>query len=142
MHSVTKEILVYTAKVAIFFVLAIAAANLMLPDHKELAYKVKNAAKDEKTRVLLLSFVQNPAALQKASEIDEANNRLDSAIMEMELALGLLEMNNASTTLIEKYRTRLNQLANKKQKAEAEGTPRSKTEMTTPTGKSVKRWGE
>lgn len=100
----------FAIRTVIVFVLIIAALNIVLPDFSAVAYSVRKAAKDEKTRTLLLSFIENPAALYRASEIDEKNGKLASAVMEMELAIGLLEMHNANQQVINRYTLRLNKL--------------------------------
>jgi hypothetical protein len=61
-----------------------------------------------------LSFVQNPEALYMISEMRESDNRIDLAIREMRLAIGLLEMHNADAVIIKRYRDRLSQLSTKK----------------------------
>lgn len=62
-------------------------------------------------RIFILSFVQNPEGLYMASEIWEGEKRYDFAIREMRLAIGLLEMHNADTAVIKRYRDRLNTLS-------------------------------
>lgn len=102
----------FIIKAAVILMIAIALSNLIIPDFSEIKYQIKKATKDEKTRILLTSFIQNPAALYLAAEIDEKNNRVASAIMEMELAIGLLQIHNANPTLIEKYEKRLAEMRN------------------------------
>jgi hypothetical protein len=65
-------------------------------------------------RLVALSFVQNPEALYMISEMRESDNRIDLAIREMRLAIGLLEMHNADAATLKRYRDRLNQLGVKK----------------------------
>jgi hypothetical protein len=95
-----------------------------LPDWEGLSQKssalkvgVDNALKDERNKLYALSFVQNPAALFKASEIEERNGKLSNAIRDVELAIGLLEMNGADKQVIKRYNDRLDKLnaSNKKQ---------------------------
>jgi len=43
-----------------------------------------------------MSFIQNPAVLYRASEFDEKAGKLNDAVLEMEMAIGLLEMHNAN----------------------------------------------
>ncbi|MDO8465370.1 MAG: hypothetical protein Q7S46_09000 [Gallionella sp.] len=61
-------------------------------------------------QLILLSFVQNPRALLKISEIEEAEGHIDRAIRETELAIGLLEMHGADKQVIVFYSERLNML--------------------------------
>jgi hypothetical protein len=65
-------------------------------------------------RLVALSFVQNPEALYMISEMRESDNRIDLAIREMRLAIGLLEMHNADAAILRRYRERLHLLSNKK----------------------------
>jgi hypothetical protein len=71
---------------------------------------VDNAVKDERNKLYALNFVQNPAALYKASEIEERNGKLSNAIRNMELAIGLMEMNGADKQVIKRYNDRLDKL--------------------------------
>jgi hypothetical protein len=57
-----------------------------------------------------LGLIQNPAAFYRSSEIHEANGRFDKAIRDMDLAIGLLEMNGANQTVIERYTKRISNL--------------------------------
>ena len=65
-------------------------------------------------RLVALSFVQNPEAFYMISELRESENRIDLAIREMRLAMGLLEMHNADAVVLKRYRDRLDKLNEKK----------------------------
>jgi len=141
-----SQLVLFSIKAAIAFILFIVAAVVLMPDFTALKYSIRKAAKDEKTRVALMSFIQNPAALYRASEIDEKDGKFNDAVMEMQLAIGLLEMHNADQLVIKCYTDRLGHLnsllknANKQspslvQDASAfDGKPID--------GKPVKRWKE
>jgi len=62
------------------------------------------------TTLMLLSLVNNPRALLKASEIEEGEGKLDQAVREMELAVGLLEMHGANEQTLSIYQNRLEKL--------------------------------
>jgi hypothetical protein len=49
-----------------------------------------------------------------ASEIWESEKRIDFAMREMRLAIGLLEMHNADPSVIKRYKDRLALLSGKK----------------------------
>ena len=66
--------------------------------------------KSERARLYFLSFVQNPAVLYKTSEIAESEGALDSAISDIELAIGLLELHGADKQVIKRYNERLDRL--------------------------------
>src|SRR4030066_1519440 len=108
--SLTPQVKQFAIKTAIVFAFLMVTVNMLFPDFSAIKYSIKKAAKDEKTRTLLLSFVQNPAALYRASDIDEKNGKLNNSVMEMELAIGLLEMHNTRQQGIDRYSTRLNNL--------------------------------
>jgi len=108
--SSKKKILEFAIKAAIVFFLFTIAVPIVMPDPKDLASSIRKAAKDEKTRVLLLSFVRNPASLYRASVLDEKDGNLQSAIMEMETAIGLLELHSVNQQITNRYTTRLNKL--------------------------------
>jgi hypothetical protein len=141
----STQFISFSVKAIIVFILFMVAIVVLLPDFTGLAYSIKKVAKDEKTRLALMSFIQNPAALYRASEIDEKAGKFSSAEMEMELAVGLLEMHNANQLVIKRYETRLKQLKSKFKSAEEampaeEAKPGTSSETVTYNGKSVKRW--
>lgn len=143
--SLTTQFILFSAKAMIVFVLFIVTIVVFLPDFTALAYSIKKSAKDEKTRLVLMSFIQNPAALYRASEVDEKAGKFSSAIMGMELAIGLLEMHNANQLVIKRYETRLKQLKLKFKSAEEampaeEAKLGTSSETATFNGKPVKRW--
>lgn len=95
--------------------------DFLLPDFSRIKMEVSTGVarfkaqvdknlKDERTKLYVLSFVQNPAALQKTSEIAEREGKIDSAIRDMELAIGLLEMHNADKQVIKRYYERVAKL--------------------------------
>jgi hypothetical protein len=137
--SLSTQFILFSAKATIALVFFIVAIVVILPDFTGLAYSIKKAAKDEKTRLALMSFIQNPAALYHASEVDEKAGKFSNAVMEMELAVGLLEMHNANQLVIKRYETRLKQLKSQLKSAE-EAKPGTSSETVTYNGKSVKRW--
>jgi hypothetical protein len=112
-----------------------------MPDFSALTYSMKKAAKNEKTRVALMSFIQNPAALYRASEIDEKAGKLNDAVMEMQLAIGLLEMHNANQLVIKRYATRMEHL-NSQGLPASEQSPSPESGSGTFNGKPVKHWKE
>lgn len=139
--SFASQLVLFSIKAAIIFIFFIVAAVVLMPDFSALSYSIKKAAKDEKTRVALMSFIQNPAALYRASEIDEKAGKLNDAVIEMEMAIGLLEMHNANPLVIKRYTTRLAQL-NSQSKSTSEQLPTPEPTAGTFNGKQVKRWKE
>ena len=78
-----------------------------------LRYSLSKTFKEERTQLHLLSFIQNPAVLYKTSVMDEEEGKLKEAVRDMELAIGLLEMHGASSSVIARYNERLLKLQNK-----------------------------
>jgi len=95
----------FAMKAGIVLVVLLILADLLLPDISEL-----KRLESPKTKLFLLSFVQNPQALFKISEIEEDEGKSDNAIREMELAVGLLEMHGANKQVIQKYTDRIKYL--------------------------------
>jgi hypothetical protein len=139
--SFVSQLVIFSIKAAIICILFIVATVVLMPDFSALKYSIKKAAKDEKTRVSLMSFIQNPAALYRASEIDEKAGKFNNAVMEMQLAIGLLEMHNANPLVIKRYTTRLDQL-NSQLKTTSEHSPSPDPVSGTFNGMPVKRWKE
>jgi len=139
--SIKSQLFLFLVKAVIAFTLFIIAVVVLMPDLSGLSYSIKKAAKDEKTRVALMSFIQNPAALYRASEIDEKAGKLNNSIMEMQLAIGLLEMHNANQLVIKRYATRLDQL-NLQLKTSSAHTPAPESDTGVVNGMPVKRWKE
>lgn len=111
----------FTAKAVVITILLALFLDAFIPDVSHiredwskqkaaLKVKVAKALKDERTKLYVLSFIQNPAALYKTSEIAERDSRLDSATRDMELAIGLLEMHGADKLVVKRYNDRLDKL--------------------------------
>ncbi len=142
--SSVSQLILFSIKAGIAFIFFVVAIVIVVPDFPAMTIWIRKAAKDEKTRVALMSFIQNPAALYRASEIDEKNAKLDDAVMEMQMAIGLLEMHNANQLVIKRYTTRLDSLNSKIKvgKSEQATSPVTKLETGTFEGRPVKHWKE
>ena len=89
--------------------------------------KLRRIFQDEKTKVRLKGlFTSNPAVHYRVSLIDEREGRLASAIEEIELAIGLLELHSSDKAVRERYTTRLQELRRKQAAAEAGQAPAGK----------------
>ena len=95
----------FAIKAGIVTVLFLTVLNSILPDFSKL-----KRLETPKAKLFLLSFVQNPRVLLKISEIEEAEGKLDNAIRETELALGLLEMHGAAGHTTNLYLNRIKTL--------------------------------
>lgn len=60
-------------------------------------------AKTIQGKIILASFIQNPTALWKLAEQQEAERKYRDATILMDLAIGLLEMSCASPQTLAKY---------------------------------------
>ena len=137
-----KEIYVYSAKILILLGMIVFSLMLLILSIWPLIDAKTRLT--EKNTIILLGLIQNPAALEKASIISEKKDRLDRAIVEMELAIGLLELHSASPAILTKYNDRLKHLHSKKDQPD----PQAATQVTpnkgslSSTGKAVKPWKE
>lgn len=100
---------IFAMKVGVVLIGVFLLVIFLLPDISGL-----KRFETPKSKLILLSFVQNPQALLKISEIEETEGKLDNAIRETELAIGLLEMHGADKQVIKKYSDRVNKLMSKK----------------------------
>jgi len=145
MHPAIKEILIFAVKLLIFVFFFLFASVVLLQSSGQFINLIKTSV-SEKSRVTILGFVQNPVALEKASTLSEKANLIDRAILEMELAIGLLELHSASPALLAKYTARLKQLQSKKEQQESESQDSSSMlinkSLVSSTGKAVKPWKE
>jgi hypothetical protein len=126
-NSIQKQLLttfgdikIFAIKTGIVLIGIFILANSLLPDFSQFNYQLTKFQDNLKRfetpvgKLVLLSFVQNPQALLKVSEIEEAEGKFDDAIRETELAIGLLEMHRADKQVIEKYSDRVSKLLSKK----------------------------
>lgn len=119
-----KGIEIFAIKTGIVLIGIFILVNFLLPDFGTFEYKLEHKLgkfqdklkrlETPKSKLILLSFVQNPQALLKVSEIEESEGKIDNAIREMELAIGLLEMHGADKQVMQKYTDRVKKLTAKK----------------------------
>lgn len=106
----------FAAKAVFITILFSVVLDLFLPDFSKWHDLFQNTnaltepLKNERTKFYLLSFVQNPVALYKAAEIYEREGKIDKAILNIEMAIGLLELHNADKQVVKRYYERLNTL--------------------------------
>jgi len=67
----------------------------------------------DKSKLILIGFINNPTVLYKISQIDESRGKISLAINEIECAIGLLELHGASDKSISKFEKRLEILKSK-----------------------------
>jgi hypothetical protein len=75
--------------------------------------EVPKIPETERNKLILLSFIQNPNILMKLAIIEEGRGKRQNAIIYLEAAVGLLEMNGASEKTINKYQYQIDSLKNK-----------------------------
>lgn len=124
-ESAPRSFWMFVAKAIVVTILLALFLDAFLPDFTEMRSEFRTelsqktaAVKDrlvktfgnERAKLYILSFVQNPAALYKTSELAEKDSKFESAIRDMELAVGLLEMHNADKQVIKRYNDRLDKL--------------------------------
>ena len=123
--SAARSFWMFFAKTAAVLPLVAIFLALVLPDAGQIVGQIKSELyrplvkvrknlqkelKREQAKLYFLSFVQNPAALYKTSEIEEREDKLSNAIRDMELAIGLLEMHGADKQVLRRYYSRLEKL--------------------------------
>ena len=105
MNTTNQNKTSFITKVIIVAVSILAVVSFLLPDTDKLK-KFDNPI----NKIYALSFVQNPEALYMSSEYWEGEKKYENAIRDMRLAVGLLEMHNANSNVLKRYRDRLESL--------------------------------
>jgi hypothetical protein len=139
-QPIRNEIFVYAVKVLILLVMILFSLMFLLLSI--FPFIESKTTINEKNAIILLGLIQNPAALEKASIISEKKDRFDRAIVEMELAIGLLELHTASPNILARYKNRLKHLQSKKEQADPQKEkvdPLNKAPLSS-TGKVVNPW--
>lgn len=113
-NTVLGGIWSFVVKTGIILIGIFIFLGIILPDSDELRSKLRRLD-TEKSKLAWLSFIQNPQSLLKISEIEENEGKLDNAIRETELAIGLLEMHGADKQVIQRYTDRIKKLMSKKE---------------------------
>lgn len=115
-NATIQPLLLFAYKVIILLVLIGGFLIVMLPESSDLPdlssakLSLGKILKEEKTKVLMLSFIQNPDALYKLSEISEDNGCIRCSIRYVELGIGLLEMHGADRLAVKRYSDRVRKL--------------------------------
>lgn len=118
-----KKALVFSAIFSAVFAIALnLSLNQILPDVYsverlllKVAERVNTEFENDRSRLRLAGFLsRNPYVHYKISELEENAGRLDRAIEEIELALGLFELSPANNPARDKYQRRLNELNSKR----------------------------
>lgn len=118
--GIFQALALFSIKTVIVLLLLGIFMSVMLPDAAQVS-EIKAEVKknltgfrknfqDERAKLYTLSFIQNPAALYKISEIEERNGKVDNAMRDLELAIGLLEMHGAEKQVVKRYADRLEAL--------------------------------
>lgn len=110
---------------AVFAVGLSISLNTVLPDVysverllEKIGGQVGSELEKDRNRIRLVGFLtHNPYVHYRISQLDERAGRLENAIEEIELALGLFELGPPNNPAREKYLKRLNELQRKKRQA-------------------------
>jgi len=104
----------FTIKVAIVAAVVGLGVVLVAESMVDALVPIKNKLKDQKTKLRVKGlFLTNPAVSYRISFIQEHEGNLDAAVLEMELAMGLLELHSSDRAAKERYAARLQELKNK-----------------------------
>lgn len=116
------QVVQFAVKTAVFVFLVSLGIKWVAPDFRQgvsdrLARFSQELGRDE-TRLLLSGFlVRNPALHWRLSDFKERQGNLAGAEEDIELALGLLEMNRAEPVVLRRYQERLDGLRRMRQPA-------------------------
>ena len=99
-------IAIFSIKAAIVVLLLFLAVKMLLPDTKSLREDWNAFLSKRENQALVLSFIQNPVALNIGGERDFEKKDYSDAALKFELAIGLLEMHGASSVTIKPYQAR------------------------------------
>lgn len=121
--SFTKKAFVFSTIFSAVFAIALnLSLNQVLPDVYsverlllKVAETVNTELENDRSRLRLAGFLsRNPYVHYRISMLEENAGRLDRAIEEIELALGLFELSPANSPARDKYQRRLNELNSKR----------------------------
>ncbi len=77
----------FLLKTLIIFTAILGSILFLMPDFSSL-----RKLETDQNKLIVLSLIQNPRVLWKLSEANENKGKIDNAIRDMELAIGLLEI--------------------------------------------------
>lgn len=103
--KITESLVPFIFKTLVVFVFIAITIVATVPRYHE----------TERNKLILISFIQNPYVLWELSLIEERKGSNAKAVVYLEAAIGLLEMNGASEKALLKYQNKLNALKNKNQ---------------------------
>jgi hypothetical protein len=100
--KLTESLLPFILKTAVVFFFIAATIMTVVPKYRE----------TERNKLILISFIQNPYVLSELSYIEERGGNNAKAVVYLEAAIGLLEMNGATEKALLKYKNKLDTLKN------------------------------
>lgn len=118
-----KKSLIFSAIFSAIFALGLnLSLNQVLPDVYSVEHlllitgeRINKELENDRSRLRLAGFLsRNPYVHYRISMLEENAGRLDRAIEEIELALGLFELSPANNPTRGKYQNRLNELNSKR----------------------------
>ena len=98
--KLTESLVPFIFKTFIVFLFIGATIITTFPKYRE----------TERNKLILLSFIQNPYVLSELSSIEEHGGNNAKAVVYLEAAIGLLEMNGATEKALLKYQSKLDKL--------------------------------
>jgi hypothetical protein len=100
--KLTESLVPFIIKTTILFLFIGATIITIFPKYRE----------TERNKLILISFIQNPYTLSELSYIEERGGNNAKAVVYLEAAIGLLEMNGATEKALLKYKNKLDTLKN------------------------------
>jgi len=101
--KLTESLVPFVLKTFVLFLFIAITVVATVPKYHE----------TERNKLILISFIQNPYVLWELSSIEERGGNNAKAVVYIEAAIGLLEMNGASEKALLKYQNKLNALKTK-----------------------------
>ena len=100
--KLTESLVPFIFKTIIVFLFIGATIITILPKYRETG----------RNKLILISFIQNPYVLSELSLMEERGGNNAKAVVYLEAAIGLLEMNGATEKALLKYQNKLDTLKN------------------------------
>ena len=112
--TVFNSLMPFVIKALLLAIIFFGGISFLLPNFSKIVTSVQNEARKEQNRIRLTGlFTTNPAVHMKVSHLREEAGDIKGAVMELELAIGLLELHSADKVVRSRYETRLDQLRKK-----------------------------
>ena len=112
--TVFKSMLPYAAKCLVVAIIFFGGISFLLPDLNKMVSRIQTEVRKDQNRIRLTGlFTTNPAVHMKVSYLREEAGDIKGAVLEIELAIGLLELHSQDKEARSRYQARLDELRRK-----------------------------